>query len=756
MILKRILNKAKFNFFTNLFLNQFPKKVNIQRFSQSAVKLKMNNNPLNEFVLELKTPFEELDCREAFDGLTEKERKYLHYYSKASWYGSMISFIQTSPESPLIFPLLHQIFNEENVESLRNSTAGKVTSDDFLAFIIYSCGVFANAGNYKGFGDTKFIPGLNEANMELIISCSKAYQKNKIEIDHLWNLAKKSIYSLSDNIKSLGLKGAGITTYFSSNCSKDDADLVTEWMKTKKLEAYISRTFKTIDSNGKSNYEVRLASADHGEAKGITIDEEEFKGSNFKVVRGDYMRLLPYVIENLKNACDYVANDGQKQMLENIIESFKTGSLDAHKKGSRFWVLDKEPAVEAYIGWMFTYRDPAGERGEFFGWTSMMNRKQSEKFQNMVQNAEKFLVELPWPMTFEKDKFSKPDFTSIDVMAFAGSTVPVGLSIPITYEELRHKEGFKNLTLGNVLNTRFKSDNHSFLSKDDQELMKKFKSKSFEVQVALHELLGHGSGKLFRIDEEGKLNFDKEIVVNPLTGKPIDKWYEPGETFDSKFKAMGSSYEECRAESVALHLCFNREVMKILGHTDEKEIEDLIYVGWLLMIYAGAGRATEMWNPTTKQWGQAHSQARFAIMKVLYEAGVFTIEETEPGKMLRISLKREMIYTVGRKAIAEFLLKLQVFKSTADYEGANNLYEKYSTVDEQFAKWREIVLLNKQPRLILIQANTTIVDDKVQLKTYNGSCDGFIESWRDRFGADATDLHKIMLECWENDKKYFE
>jgi hypothetical protein len=38
--------------------------------------------------------------------------------------------------------------------------------------------------------------------------------------------------------------------------------------------------------------------------------------------------------------------------------------------------------------------------------------------------------------------------------------------------------------------------------------------------VALHELLGHGTGKLYTIDAEtGKMNFD-ENELNPYTNKP--------------------------------------------------------------------------------------------------------------------------------------------------------------------------------------------------------------------------------------------
>ena len=83
------------------------------------------------------------------------------------------------------------------------------------------------------------------------------------------------------------------------------------------------------------------------------------------------------VVAALKDAGPHADNPSQASMLARYVDSFTLGSIDAHKEGSRHWIQDKGPAVESYIGFIESYRDPSGARGEWEGFVACVNREVS-------------------------------------------------------------------------------------------------------------------------------------------------------------------------------------------------------------------------------------------------------------------------------------------------------------------------------------------------------------------------------------------
>ncbi|VDK42649.1 unnamed protein product [Anisakis simplex] len=726
------------------------------------------------FTLPNSTPVCALDCVDAFNSLSEKEKRYTHYLSKASFDGSLIVFCQVSPESPALFIILYRLFASETIDELKKKALELGwTEDEFIALLVFSAGFYSNSGNYKGFGDTKIVPDVPKEKLKALLTKSKASEKYP-NLVKLYESIEGHIFSLDSKHLHLDFPDKGVTCYHSKLITKSDTDLIDRYFKLKHIEGWNSRLVKRINGD-KTTYLIRIAS-EKSETKKMA--EEEFEGASIVFEYGDYAPILTHTIKSLSSALNYVANENQKEMIQKYMEHFENGDINNHMDGSRFWIKDVAPNVESYIGFIENYRDPADIllncfRAEFEGFVAAVNKETSKKFQNLVASAEDLLTRLPWDKAYEKDKFLKPDFTSLDVISFGGSGIPAGINIP-NYDEIRQNEGFKNVSLGNVI-AAMPKQKINFLSKEDEEMFLKYRKESFEVQVGLHELLGHGSGKLLQRNKDGTFNFDKDLK-DMITGKPVgfsfvlvllrsrlfvclfvlvSSWYEPGETWSSKFGALASAYEECRAEAVGYFLCTYQDVLKIFGYEGELA-ESVKYVNWLSEIRAGL-LALEFYSPETKNWGQAHCFARYTLLRVCLEAGdnFVTITETvgEDGKPdLLFKLDPAKIDTVGKPAVAAFLRKLQAYKSVGDNVAGSAFFHESGAVESINLKWRDIVIQRRQPRRLFVQSNTHLSQNgEVELKTYPETFEGVIQSFVERYSTEVID----DLEKFWRDDSYF-
>ena len=84
----------------------------------------------SEYIYANDTPVLQLDAELAFNNLTEEERLYAHFLSKASWFGSVIDLFQTSFESPPIFTLFVRLLKHQSLEELEILAKNSAKFDD--------------------------------------------------------------------------------------------------------------------------------------------------------------------------------------------------------------------------------------------------------------------------------------------------------------------------------------------------------------------------------------------------------------------------------------------------------------------------------------------------------------------------------------------------------------------------------------------------------------------------------------------------
>ncbi|KAI9755366.1 MAG: bifunctional diacylglycerol diphosphate phosphatase/phosphatidate phosphatase [Candelina submexicana] len=487
--------------------------------------------------------------------------------------------------------------------------------------------------------------------------------------------------------------------------SRQEIALVSATLERNSIYPENSRVSKSVEL-GKTTYEVLQASIEKdGTPAEFNIPDV---GAPVRLIRGDHSEELEHIYDCLANAKLYAANDLQKRYIEQLQQSFTVGDIEPYKESQRIWVKDLAPSVETILGFVEPYRDPHGTRAEFEGIVAFVDTEESKTLKTLVDRSTKFIRRLPWATNskendgkgpFEKGTFEPPDFTSIHEYS----------------EEMAP----------------------AFLCPTEAPTFLKHKYHAFYLWVVIHELLGHGTGKLLTQVGPNEYNFDIENPpIDPLTGRPVECWYRPGQTWTGVFGDLATTIDECRAECVGAYLMSDEELLAMFGFDDHTEItaDDLTY-NLYLQLGVGGLRALENYIVDDRKWGQAHSRAHFAMLRVLLDAGneFLRVEYTKSTNSIIVHVNRTKILSHGRPAIASLLLRLHIYRCTADVEACRSFYEGLTAVEGVFLEWREVVLAKKKPRHVFVQANTVLEEDgTVILREYSASAEGMIQSWAER------------------------
>jgi dipeptidyl-peptidase-3 len=292
-----------------------------------------------------------------------------------------------------------------------------------------------------------------------------------------------------------------------------------------------------------------------------TISEKVWK------VGGMYSASLEKVVYWLEKAVEVAENPKQKEALELLIDYYQTGDLKTWDAYNVAWVQDTTSTVDYINGFVEVYNDPLGYRGSYETIVEIRDLDASEKMKGLAENAQYFETNSPILDEHKKENVVGITYNFINVAGEAGDaspSTPIGVNLP-NADWIRKEYGSKSVSLGNIVSAYDKAGTKGFLeefSHDTTEMAiaRRYAKQADKLHTALHEVIGHASGKL-----------------NPGVGTPKET-----------LKNYASTLEEARADLVALYYIVDPKLIE-MGVMDDLDVgrhayDDYIKNGLILQM----------------------------------------------------------------------------------------------------------------------------------------------------------------------------
>ncbi len=559
-----------------------------------------------------------------FKTLPLEQKELIYYLSQAALEGRDILWDQHNKLNLTI---------RRVCESVYENYMGNKSNEDWINFETYLKQIWMANGVHHHYSEDKIIPKFSQ---EYFVSIVKAVDPGRMPFrdgmaaDETLNEILPLMFDpnvmpkrMNQDAKTDIVATSGINFY--------------EGVTQKEVEDFYN-AMKKPDDNTPISYGLNSKVV----KKDGVVTEEVWK------IDGMYGKAIERIVEWLEKASN-VANSDQKNVINSLVDFYKTGDLKTFDDYSILWANDTSSKVDFINGFIENYADPLGMKAT---WESIVNFKSDEaskRTELISDNAQWFEDNSPIDQKFKKEEVKGVSAKVITVAMLGGDcypATPIGINLPNS-DWIRRDHGSKSVTIDNITsaynNAAIGSGfNEEFMWSDvEREQSEKYGILTDNLHTDLHECLGHGSGKLM-----------------------------PGVSSDA-LKAYGSPLEETRADLFALYYLADDKLVE-LGLLPDNDAYKSEYYKYIMN-----GAMTQLTRiQLGKDIEQAHMRNRAIIANWVIENGkadnVVEIANRDGKTYVHIN-----DYAKLRELFGILLSEVQRIKSEGDYEAGKTLVETY-------------------------------------------------------------------------------
>ena len=559
-----------------------------------------------------------------FDELSLQQKKYVYYLTQAGLSGRDIMYDQN---------YRHNLKIRRALEKIYASYQGDKESEDWKSFEVYMKQVWFANGIHHHYANDKFKPKFSKEYLTgLMEQTGVSLEGEAFEVIFNDQDAKK--VNLDPN-KGL-VEGSAINFYGPDVTTQEVTDFYAAMQvdKNQPVEKGLNSRLAKVDGK---------------------LVEQVWKSG------GLYGASIDKIIFWLEKAKEVAENDTQKEGLGLLIEYYKTGDLKTWDDYNIVWAKSTEGDIDYINGFIEVYNDPKGYKGSYETVVQVKDFEMSEKMAVLAENAQWFEDNSTLMPEHKKENVVGVSYKTINVAGEAGDaspSTPIGINLP-NNNWIREQHGSKSVSLGNIIhayNNAGSSGRLNEFANDEEEirLEKEHGQLADKLHTALHEVIGHASGKM-----------------NPGVGTPKET-----------LKNYSSTLEEARADLVGLYYLPDAKLVELGLSPNAEELGKAAYDGYIRnglmtqLIRLNLGDDIEEAHMRNRQlvaaWAMEKGAADNVIEKVTRDGKTY-FEINDYAKL--------------RELFGELLKEIQRIKSEGDFEAGKELVENYGVkVDQELHK----------------------------------------------------------------------